>query len=105
VSDAQVVSCWSAWAVGLRPVWRRHGILAPAKLRPARSTFDTSNGVERRLTLVPAPYHLNTIRATGEVYVSSRNAPKIWIVDQKTLKLVGEIALPGGEGHQMAVVK
>ncbi|HEX9626330.1 MAG TPA: YncE family protein [Acidiferrobacterales bacterium] len=67
--------------------------------------IDTSNGAERRLTLAPAPYHLNTIRATGEVYVSSRSAPKIWIVDQKTLKLIGEIALPGGEGHQMAVVR
>lgn len=62
-------------------------------------------GTQRKLTLAPAPYHLNTIRGTGKLYVSSRKEPKIWVVDQKSLKLVGTIALPAGEGHQMAVVE
>ena len=51
-----------------------------------------------------APYHVNTIRGTGKVYVSSRSDPVIWVVDQKSLKLTGAIKLPAGEGHQMAVM-
>ena len=67
--------------------------------------FDTVTGkVINETTLSPAPYHLNTISGTGKVYVSSRKKPKIWVVDQKTLKILGEIKLPSGEGHQMAIV-
>ncbi len=66
--------------------------------------IDTETGNKRELALSPAPYHLNTIKGTGKVYVSSRKAPKIWVVDQKTLKVTGEIQLPAGEGHQMTVV-
>ena len=66
--------------------------------------LDPRSGAQRKLTLAPAPYHLNTIHGTGKVYVSSRKEPKIWIVDQKTLQLVGTIALPAGEGHQMVTV-
>jgi len=39
------------------------------------------------------------------VYVSSSKKPVIWVVDQKSLKLLGTLALPAGEGHQMAIVK
>ncbi len=63
--------------------------------------LDPKTGAQRTLALAPAPYHLNTIRGTGKVYVSSRKEPKIWVVDQKSLQMVGTIALPGGEGHQM----
>ncbi len=66
---------------------------------------NTETGEQRELTLSPAPYHLNTITGTGKVYVSSRKKPLIWVVDQKTLKIIGEIKLPGGEGHQMAIVQ
>ncbi len=65
---------------------------------------DTETGKKRELTLSPSPYHLNTIPGTGKVYVSSRNKPIIWVVSQKTLENIGEIALPAGEGHQMAIV-
>ena len=64
-----------------------------------------ASGRQRALALSPAPYHLNAIRGAGKVYVSSSKEPKIWVVDQKSLKLVGTIALPAGEGHQMAVVQ
>lgn len=67
--------------------------------------LDPASGAQRKLALAPAPYHLNTIRGSGKVYVSSRKEPKIWVVDQKTLQLVGTIALPAGEGHQMVTVK
>ena len=70
------------------------------------TALDTKTGkVVHEISLVPAPYHLNTIHGTGKVYVSSRKEPKIWVVDQKTLKVTGEIALPGGEGLQMAIVR
>jgi len=67
--------------------------------------LDPGTGAQRSLDLSPAPYHLNTIRGTGKVYVSSRSDPLIWIVDHKTLKLTGTLTLPAGEGHQMAVVR
>jgi len=67
--------------------------------------LDPATGNERELKLSPAPYHLNTIHGAGKVYVSSSKEPVIWVVDQKTLKLIHTIKLPGGEGHQMAVVQ
>ena len=67
--------------------------------------IDTVSGKKRELALSPAPYHLNTISNTGKVYVSSQKKPIIWVVDQKTLKVVNTIKLPAGEAHQMAIVK
>lgn len=66
--------------------------------------IDTVSGKKRELTLSPAPYHLNTIRDTGKVYISSRKKPIIWVVDQKSLKVVNTIKFPAGEAHQMAIV-
>jgi YVTN family beta-propeller protein len=66
--------------------------------------IDTKSGGSRSISLAPAPYHLNTIKGTGKVYVSSRKEAIIWVVDQQSLKVIGEIKLPAGEGHQMAVV-
>ncbi len=67
--------------------------------------LDTATGKQRVLTLSPEPYHLDRIPGTGKVYVSSSKAPKIWVVDQKTFTVTDTIRLPGGEGHQIAVVK
>lgn len=67
--------------------------------------LNTKTGDVSEIKLSPAPYHLNTITGTGKVYVSSRKQPLIWVVDQKTLKVVNEIKLPAGEGHQMAIVR
>lgn len=55
------------------------------------------------VSLVPEPYHLQTIKGTGKVYVSSSKDSRIWVIDQKTGDLTGEIAIKG-EGHQMATV-
>ncbi len=65
---------------------------------------DTGSGSQRAIPLSPQPYHLNTIRGTGKVYVSSSKQAVIWVVDQKSLKVLGQIKLPAGEGHQMAIV-
>lgn len=67
--------------------------------------LDPRDGSQRELALSPAPYHLNTIHGTGKVYVSSRSDPVIWVVDQRSLALLGTIKLPGGTGHQMAIVR
>lgn len=66
--------------------------------------IDTVSGKRKELALSPAPYHLNTIRNTGKVYVSSRKKPIIWVVDQKSLKVINTIKLPAGEAHQMAII-
>jgi DNA-binding beta-propeller fold protein YncE len=67
--------------------------------------LDTITGEQRVLTLSPEPYHLDKIPGTGKVYVSSSKAPKIWVVDQKTFTVTDTIQLPGGQGHQIAVIK
>jgi len=67
--------------------------------------IDTTNGARRELKLSPAPYHLNTISGTGKVYVSSRKKSIIWVVDQKSMKVVNTIKLPAGEAHQMAIMQ
>lgn len=66
--------------------------------------LDPRSGAQRSLDLAPAPYHINTIHGSGKVYVSSSSDPVIWVVDQKTLKLIDTIKLPAGEGHQMVVM-
>ncbi len=66
--------------------------------------LDTSTGKRQEISLAPAPYHLNTIHGTNQVYVSSRQQPLIWVIDQSSLKLIDTIKLPAGEAHQMAIV-
>ncbi|WP_370321736.1 YncE family protein [Oricola sp.] len=53
--------------------------------------------------LAPAPYHLTTVSGTDRIYVSSREEPKVWIIDQTNLAVTGEIPIVG-EGHQMVVL-
>ncbi|MBD3610105.1 MAG: beta-propeller fold lactonase family protein [Gammaproteobacteria bacterium] len=66
--------------------------------------IELANGKKHEIPLSPSPYHLNSIKGVGKVYVSSRSKPLIWVIDQKTLKLINTIKLPAGEGHQMAIV-
>ncbi len=79
-------------------------LFASARGEDKLVAIEIASGKTRTLTLTPAPYHLNTIHGVGKIYVSSSKKPLIWVVDQKTFKLTGTIALPAGEGHQMAVV-
>lgn len=67
-------------------------------------SINTETGIKKEIKLSPAPYHLNTIRNTGKVYVSSRKKPIIWVIDQKSLNIINTINLPAGEAHQMAIV-
>ncbi len=67
-------------------------------------TIDIATARKHAVSLSPAPYHLAVIRGTGKIYVSSADEPKIWVVDQKTLRVEREIPI-GGRGHQMVVVR
>ncbi len=66
-------------------------------------SIDLATGQQRAEPLAPKPYHLTTVPGTGKLYVSSRAEPKVWIVDQATMKPVGEIAIKG-VGHQMVAL-
>ena len=62
--------------------------------------IDLATGAQRSVPLAPAPYHLAVVRGTGKLYVSSADEPKIWVIDQRDLRIRGEIQI-GGKGHQM----
>lgn len=66
--------------------------------------FDPKTDTRRVLQLSPSPYHLEAIRGTGKIYLSSSTSPKIWVIDQKTAQIIREIEIEG-EGHQMTLVK
>jgi hypothetical protein len=66
--------------------------------------IDLLDEQERSIGLSPAPYHLTTINGKGKLYVSSRSQPLIWVVDQETLKLIDQIELGVGEGHQAVII-
>ena len=61
-------------------------------------------GQLRSQMLSPAPYHLATINGLGKLYISSAEDNKIWVVDQKTLKIITEIPV-SDRAHQMVVVQ
>ena len=67
--------------------------------------IELDTGAQRSLALSPDPYHVETIEGTGQVYVSSRKAPVIWVIDQASFQVVDRFELPAGEGHQMVVVE
>lgn len=62
--------------------------------------FDLGGAAPREVKLAPAPYHIATIAGTGKLYVSSADEPKLWVVDQATLAVRGDVEI-GGKGHQM----
>jgi len=61
---------------------------------------DLASGNRSNSSLTPAPYHLAAIRRSGKLYVTSAEAPKVWVVDQRDLRVIGEIPI-GGKGHQI----
>jgi DNA-binding beta-propeller fold protein YncE len=80
-------------------------LFASARGEDRLVAIDIASGARRSMPLSPAPYHLDSIRGAGKVYVSSAKTPTIWVIDQNAFELKGTIALPAGEGHQMAVVQ
>ena len=64
--------------------------------------FDLAGGNRKAQSPAAGPYHLMAISGTGKLYVSSAEEPKIWVLDQQTLKQIGEISIEG-KGHQMVL--
>lgn len=56
----------------------------------------------RDVSLSPAPYHVAAIGDAGKIYVSSADEPNVWLIDQESLAVRGEIAI-GGKAHQMVM--
>ncbi len=66
------------------------------------TAIEVASGRRRAVALGPAPYHVAAVRGTGKLYVSSRERPLLWVLDQRSLEVLGEIPI-GGTGHQMAI--
>ncbi len=66
--------------------------------------IDLRDGGRQVLDLQPTPYHLEYVDEVGKLYVSSRKAPKIWVIDPQTLTVRGEIGIGAGVAHQMVVL-
>ena len=62
---------------------------------------DLAGGGMKRRPLAPQPYHLKT-GGGGQVYVTSAEAPKLWVLDAGSLAVVREIPLQD-IGHQVVV--
>lgn len=74
-----------------------------AKGDDALVAIDLASGERHTVTLAPAPYHLTVVDGTGKLYVSSRESPRVWVLDHRNLRVTGEIPIRG-VGHQMVVV-
>lgn len=66
--------------------------------------IDLKTGQMKTQALAPAPYHLASIKGLGKLYISSAEDDKIWVVDQKTLKIIAEIPI-SDRAHQMVIVQ
>jgi DNA-binding beta-propeller fold protein YncE len=67
-------------------------------------SVDPGTGTVDSISLPGEPYEVRVVADTGKVYVSSRDLPRLWVIDAKNLGLRGEIKLTGN-GHHMAVVE
>lgn len=80
----------------------RSSLYVAAKETDRVVSIDLDTGALVAKSLSPAPYHLTTIPGEGSIFVSSRDEPKVWVVDAQSLTAIGEIQIDG-EGHQMVV--
>ncbi|MBZ0217684.1 MAG: beta-propeller fold lactonase family protein [Fimbriimonadaceae bacterium] len=63
-------------------------------------SISVADGTVSQELKISDPYHLAAVKGTGKLYLSSVSEPKIWVIDQSSLAIVGEIEI-GGKGHQM----
>lgn len=80
-----------------------HWLFVSSKGEGRLSRIDLTGGEIKTVTLQPAPYHVAYTGKLDKLYVSSRKAPKIWVIDPKTLKVSGEIDIGHGVAHQMVI--
>ena len=96
------------YAVGKEP----HGIdisddgrwlFVASKKEGVITRIDLSSEARQIAELSPAPYHLAYIKGLNKIYVSSRKASKIWVIDAVTLAVKDTIFLEQGIAHQMVI--
>jgi len=58
----------------------------------------------KNIALAPAPYHVAALPHSEKLYVSSRKAPKIWVIDQRSMNVLDEITIDSGVAHQMVFI-
>jgi YVTN family beta-propeller protein len=79
-------------------------LFVSAKERNELVAIKLHTGEKQSVPLGPAPYHVTAVGGTGKLYVSSDKQPKIWVIDEQSLRTLKEIPI-GAVGHQMAVVQ
>lgn len=67
--------------------------------------FDIETGAVKSMELAPGPYHITYLEKLKKLYVSSREAPKIWVIDPADLHVLSEIDFDSGVAHQMVIVE
>ncbi|NDW44540.1 YncE family protein [Ruegeria sp. PrR005] len=67
------------------------------------AAVDLASGAVRLQALAPAPYHLTVADGSEALFVSSREEPKVWVVNQASLQVTSEIGVES-EGHQMVIL-
>ncbi len=65
--------------------------------------INLGDGNRQMLSLSPKPYHLEYVKFTNRLYISSRGKPLIWVIDPNRLRVEKEITLSRGIAHQMVV--
>ena len=78
-------------------------LFVAAKETDRMSMVDLDSGNISYEPLDPAPYHLTVIGQTPNLFVSSREESKLWVLRQDDLTKVAEVQIEG-EGHQMVVL-
>jgi YVTN family beta-propeller protein len=79
-------------------------LFVSAKQRNELVAIRLHTGEKQSVPLGPAPYHVTAVGGTGKLYVSSDKQPKLWVIDEQSLRTLKEIPI-GAVGHQMAVVQ
>ncbi|ALP52274.1 hypothetical protein Tel_03450 [Candidatus Tenderia electrophaga] len=67
------------------------------------SRIDLTDNSVGKIDLQPAPYHVVYVAAVSKLYVSSREAAKIWVLDPAGMNVVAEIDIGRGVAHQMVI--
>lgn len=70
----------------------------------AVAVINLNSGSVAKYPLGPEPYHVTGITGSGQVLVSSRAQPEVWVVDISSGIAVKKLQL-AGVGHQMVVVR
>lgn len=105
IASAAVVATYEFGAElhGLDVSDREETLFVAVKGAGQLAAVDLSSGAIRLQQLAPAPYHLTVADGGETLFVSSRDAPIVWVVEPSSLRAISEIGIEG-EGHQIVVL-